>query len=163
MNFLIDTFSWKKLDLLTQAKLFEVSNLYEWAKIFITPEVLNEIHHFHLKSCNFQDTTILTIKNPKIFQEAKILNFDQADAEILSNGGRNPDTDVCIVSEDKPLLSFAMAYSLTAMQVIDVFQLLNNLGLINNRKIFQINRFLREKKNITHKKAMDIKKWLNKQ
>ena len=160
MKFLIDTFSWKKFDLLSEENLFKVSNLYNWAEIFITHEVKTEIEHFELKSCNFKATIILPIKNYTIFQDAKSLEFDQADAEILSNG--NLYGDLCIISEDKPLLKFAIAYSLNAIQVIDLFQVFNNLELLENRELFQINRFLREKKNITERKASDIKKWLSK-
>ena len=160
MKFLIDTFSWKKFDLLSEKNLFKVSNLYNWAEIFITHEVKTEIKHFGLKSCNLIATIILPIKNHTIFQDAKSLEFDQADAEILSNG--NLYGDLCIISEDKPLLKFAIAYSLNAIQVIDLFQVFNNLELLENRELFQINRFLREKKNITKRKASDIKKWLSK-
>ncbi len=160
MKFLIDTFSWKKFDLLSKTDLFKVSNLYNWAEIYITHEVKTEIEHFKLKSCNFRATNILPIKNHKIFQDAKSLKFDQADAEILSNG--NLDEDMCIISEDKPLLKFAIVYSINAIQVIDLFQVFNKLALLKNRELFQINRFLREKKNITMKKASNIKKWLSK-
>ena len=158
MDILIDTFSWKKFDLLAKNKLFEISNLYEWSKVHITHEILTEIKHFRLKSCNLKSTIILPVKNIKIFQEAIDLDFDQADAEVLSNGTKNEN--LFIVSEDKPLLQYCQAYKFKALQLVDLFHLFTMIEQLENRDLYRIVRFLRNFKNITEKKSNHIKKWL---
>ena len=158
MDVIIDTFSWKKFDLLEKNKLFNMKSLYEWSNVNITHEVYNEIKHFRLKSCALKSTSILPIKNKKIYQEAKDLEFDEADSQILSHGGN--DRKLIIISEDKPLLKFCRGYSFDAMQIIDLFHLFAIRGFINHKELYQVNRFLRKYKNITEKKSNQIKNWL---
>ena len=157
MDLLVDTFSWKKFDMLSENDLFDISYLYEWAAINITHEVGKEIRHFKLNSCLFNQVKILPILNRAVYQDARDLGFDIADSEVVSNGQKS--LDLIIVSEDRPLLKFAMAYSFSIIQVADMFKLFTQVNLLEKRDLTKIVRFLREKRNISEKKRKQIKKW----
>lgn len=154
MDFLVDTFSWKKFDLLIAQNLITNDFLYSNANFYITNSVKTEIEHFGLNSCNFPYTTILPIKNSALFTFAQNLGYDNADSEIFSNAGG--ESNITIVSEDKPLLKLLQSKSFQALQVIDVFYILFKLNLVSSNKLFQISKYCREKKNITEKKYQKI-------
>ncbi|MCF2139755.1 MAG: hypothetical protein K9W44_06855 [Candidatus Lokiarchaeota archaeon] len=154
MNLLIDTFSWKKIGLLSEEKLINIDFLHKWSRIYITHEVKRELEHFEISSCNFDATTILPIKNNRLYQYALDLGFDQADSEIFSNS--SPTKEMTIVSEDKPLLKLLQSYHVRAIQLIDLFYIYYKLDFIKSNDLFKINKYFREKKNITEKKYRKI-------
>ena len=105
MILLIDTGNWLKLDKLKGEKLFNPNRIYEWAEIQITHEVEFEIEHFKCSSWERKKTVIIPIKNQIVYNEAIELDFDVADASILSNGQKE-NLEYLIVSEDQALNGF---------------------------------------------------------
>ncbi len=158
MDILIDTCSWLKIDSLIDEHLFSAKILYDFASINITHDVVTELEHYHAKSWIKEKTKIIPIKDKRIFDEAIVLEFDTADASILSNGSK--DASWVIVSEDHLLLECAQLYNLKAMQLIDLMKVLVNQEVISKNILFKINRFCRKARNITEKREKQVKQWL---
>lgn len=154
MNFLVDTFSWKKFDLLIAQKLITTEFLYSAAKFFITHTVKREIEHFNLESCKIKNITILPIKDQRLYQFAQDLDYDNADSEIFSNA--SDESDIIIISEDRSLLKLLQSKNFAAIQVIDFFFVLYKLNAMKSNKLYKVSKFCREKKNITEKKHQQI-------
>ncbi|MHA1518990.1 MAG: hypothetical protein ACTSRK_02290 [Promethearchaeota archaeon] len=154
MDLLVDTFSWKKFDLLISQNLITREFLYSAANLYITHTVKDEIEHFGLYSCKIPSTTILSVKNSKLYQFAQDLGYDIADSEIFSNAGREPT--LIVVSEDRPLLRLLQSKKIQAIQVIDLFYVFFKLNAISSNLLFQISKFCREKKNISERKHKKI-------
>ena len=102
MELLIDTCSWLKLARLQNKNIFNVENLYNWAEIQITYDVQKELNYWRCSVWKKEATQIIPIKDEKIFNEIKNFGYDEADASILSNGCKEPDS--FILSEDRALL-----------------------------------------------------------
>lgn len=159
MKLFIDTGTWLKLDVLSALKLFEPNSLYEWAEVFTTHQVDEELHHFNNKSINRPLTSILPIKNKDIYNEAVSVGFDPADSSIISHGEiDNPD--VLIISEDRPLLKYTKMYHFYIMQLIDLFQVLSKQGHISFNELYRLAKEMQRLRNITRKKQDEIKEWL---
>ena len=159
MKLFIDTGTWLKLDALSDLRLFEPASLYEWAEIFTTHQVDEELHHFNNKSINRSLTSILPIKNKDIYDEAVAVGFDPADSSIISHGETN-NPDVLIISEDRPLLKYTKMYHFYMMQLIDLFQVLAKQRQVNYNELYQLAREMQRLRNITRKKQEEIKNWL---
>ncbi len=158
MKFFVDTFSWKKIGILQESRLVDIDPVYAKVKICITHAVLDEIKHFELKSCQVDKTEILPHQPNKIYKEALALQFDDADASILSHGF--DDDDTYIISEDRPLLTYGKSFGIKIVQLVDFMQVLTALNVISRNNLYQINRKLRDLKNISKKKADAVKEWL---
>ena len=155
MNLLIDTFSWKKFDILNGQKLLDYTELYQKLKLFITHEVAVELKHFQFLSYQEEQVTIIPISNQRIYADAIDLRFDPADASVLSNGSR--EGNLIIVSEDRPLLQLAMSYAFVAIQVADLFVILVKLGFLKRNLAFKMIQSLRSLKNISDRKFTALK------
>ena len=158
MKFFIDTFSWKKIDILCELGLLDIEVAYDSLEICITHAVLTEITHFKLKSCILEKTQVLPYKDNKVYQDALVFGFDEADASIVSHGVDRED--VYIISEDRPLLAFGKGYGIKIIQLIDFMKVLTVLEIVLKKNLYQINRKLRDVKNISKKKEKSIKNWL---
>jgi rRNA-processing protein FCF1 len=158
MKFFVDTFSWKKIDILKELSLIDMDRAYDSLKICITHPVLTEISHFNLKSCILEKTQILPHQDNKLYRDALILGFDEADASLISCS--NDEEEVYIVSEDRPLLTFGRSFGIKMVQLVDFMQVLTTLKVISKNNLYQINRKLREVKNISKRKEKSIKDWL---
>lgn len=155
MKVFIDTFSWAKLDLLHEKSLLETELIYKYFEVCITHDLLDEINHRGIKSCNVMKIHVLPRGNERIFEDTRSQGFDKADASIFSNYQRNEDS--FIVTEDKPLIQLGINYRFNIIQLIDFCKILNAMRLITNNRLFQINRELRELKNISKHKEKEIK------
>ncbi|NHI93718.1 MAG: hypothetical protein EAX96_14625 [Candidatus Lokiarchaeota archaeon] len=142
--------------MLKESKEFNPDLLYDWIKIEISHQVLKELEYFNCKSCVKEKTSIVPIKDEKTYKQAIKLNFDEADASIISKGKQ--DLDSIIVSEDGLLLEYARIKNLTAIQLIDLFLILMQKKLINSTQLYLLTKFLRHLKNITKKKEKAILK-----
>ena len=147
MKIFIDTYSWSKIDLLVNSSNFDINCLYKEFDLCITHDVMKEIQHREIKSCQIPNLHINPIKNKRIYDDAITQKFDKADASILSNGSRNGDT--IIVSEDLPLLELGKSYKFECIQLIDYCRILTNLNLLTKKNLYQINKELRRLENIT--------------
>jgi rRNA-processing protein FCF1 len=107
---------------------------YDSLKICITHPVLTEINHFKLKSCILEKTQILPHKDNKLYREALILGFDEADASLISCS--NDEDEVYIVSEDRPLLAFGKSFGIKMVQLIDFMQVLTTLNVISKNTLY---------------------------
>ena len=154
MILLIDTCSWLKLDLLNEENVFNSGQLYDWADIEITHQILRELEYYDCRSLQREETKINPIGNQKIFNEAIELNFDEADASILSSGTRSKE--IALISEDGALLEYARIRSFFALQLIDLFRLFTQKNLIKPRELYHLTKELRKLKNITKKKEKEI-------
>jgi len=159
MKLLIDTITWTKLARLQNLDAFSSVQLYAWAEIQITHKVQEELEYRRNTIWIKEKTQILPIKTARIYQDALDLDFDEADASILSNGSKEPD--YFIVSEDRDLLRVACSYQFSAVQLIDLFRILTALEHITRRDLYNLAKILRELRNITEKKQKEIKSWLN--
>nr|MDO8088805.1 hypothetical protein [Candidatus Sigynarchaeum springense] len=158
MKFFVDTFSWKKIDILQESGLVDIDSVYARVKICITHAVLGEIKHFQLKSCQVEKTEILPPRSNKIYEAALALQFDDADASMLSHGF--DDDDTYIISEDRPLLTYGKIFGIKIVQLVDFMQVLTVLNAISKNSLYQVNKKLRELKNISKKKEDTVKEWL---
>jgi hypothetical protein len=159
MRLFIDTGTWLKLDALAALKLFEPRFLYEWSEVFITHQVDEELHHFKNTSVNRTRTSILPIKNKKIYDDAIAVGFDAADSSIISYG--EPDNPgVLIISEDRPLLKYTKMYRFYIIQLVDLFQVFTKRGWISFNELYQLAREMQRLRNITVRKQDEIKAWL---
>ncbi|MEX2683535.1 MAG: hypothetical protein Q6373_018305 [Candidatus Sigynarchaeota archaeon] len=159
MRLFIDTGTWLKLDVLAAMKLFEARLLYEWSEVFITHQVDEELRHFKNKAIVRERTSILPIKNKKIYDDAIAVGFDPADSSIISHG--EPDNpDALLISEDRPLLKYAKMYKFFIMQLVDLFQVYTKQGRISTNELYQLAREMQRLRNITRKKQNEIKEWL---
>ncbi len=158
VNLLIDTCTWLKLDKLEEESLFKLDKLYSNFAIFITHDAERELKYYNCKSYNKSRTTILPIHDNTIYQKAIELEYDEADASILSQGDKNGE--MTIVSEDRMLLLFARMYGFSSVQLIDLFKILTEMNLLKNNELYRINKELRRLKNITKTRFNEIKKWL---
>ncbi len=156
MIFLIDTCSWLKLDVLKEYQAFDPNNLYEWIEIEITHQILKELEYYNCKSFQKEKTKIIPVDTKKIYEQVFKLNFDDADASALSYGKNVPSSK--LVSEDGLLLEYARIHGISAIQLIDLLQLLTNMSFINPRELYHLTKLLRELKNITRKKKKEILK-----
>ncbi len=159
MKLFIDTGTWLKLDALSALQIFEPNVLYEWAEIFTTHQVDEELRHFENKSIHRALTSILPVKNKKIYEDAVAVGFDPADSSIISHGAID-DPDVIIVSEDRPLLKYTKMYHFYIMQLVDLFQVLSKQGHIRLNELYQLAREMQRLRNITRKKQNEIMAWL---
>ncbi|TFF97386.1 MAG: hypothetical protein EU547_04470, partial [Promethearchaeota archaeon] len=105
MILLIDTCTWFKLELLKEDNLFETSKIYDWAEIAVTHQVLKELEYYKCESIIKEKTKINPIENRQIYNQSSSLNFDEADASILSFGKKSKNH--ILVSEDGALLEYA--------------------------------------------------------
>ncbi|MHA1301337.1 MAG: hypothetical protein ACTSO9_18090 [Candidatus Helarchaeota archaeon] len=154
MNLLIDTCTWLKLDILKEDRIFEPDKIYNWANIGISHQVLKEIEHFNCKSFKKEKTQINPIQNEEIYKKALKLEFDEADASILSFGKKTGDS--IIISEDGTLLEYARINKFYALQLIDLFLLFTSMNFMKPRDLYHITKYLRKLKNITKKKEKEI-------
>ncbi|HME53543.1 MAG TPA: hypothetical protein VKM55_15060 [Candidatus Lokiarchaeia archaeon] len=159
MKLFIDTGTWLKLDVLSDLTLFEPNSLYDWADIFTTHQVDEELRHFNNRSINRSLTGILPVKNKKIYDEAVAVGFDLADASIISHG-ETDNPDVLIISEDRPLLKYAKMYRFYIIQLIDLFQVLAKQEHVSYNELYGLTREMQRLRNITRKKQEEIKNWL---
>jgi hypothetical protein len=159
MRLFIDTGTWLKLDALDALKLFVPKSLYEWSEVFITHQVDEELRHFKNISIDRNHTSILPIKNKKVYEDALAVGFDAADSSIISHGEPD-DPGTLIISEDRPLLKYTKMYRFYIMQLVDLFQVFANLGHISPNELFQLAMEMQRLRNITRKKQDEIKDWL---
>jgi hypothetical protein len=104
-------------------------------------------------------TSILPIKNKKIYDDAIEVGFDPADSSIISYG--EPDNpDALIISEDRPLLKYTKMYRFFIMQLVDLFQVFTKRGRISSNGLYQLAREMQRLRNITRKKRGEINGWL---
>ena len=158
MKIFIDTYSWAKIDVLVDASYVDLNYFYQKFEICITHDVLKEIRYREIKSCQIQNLHVYPIKNKRIYEDAIIQRFDEADASLLSNGSRKGDT--IIITEDKPLLELGKSYRIEIIQLIDFFRILTKLNLFTKNTLFKINRELRKLRNISKNKEKEIKDFL---
>ena len=158
MDLFIDTCSWLKLDALSKNNLFLIENLYDFGDINITHDILFELDHFNCNVWIKERSKIIPVKNKQVFDEAITLDFDKADASLLSNGSKELAT--LIISEDNLVLRFARMYQFAAIQLIDLIRILVQQNILSKNELYKINRYLREMRNITLKKEKEIKQWL---
>ena len=158
MQLLVDTCSWMKLEELKHLNLFDSQLLYDYSDITITHAVLEEVRYFGLSGVEVERTTVQPIGNQRIYEEAKALELDEADASLLSRG--NPEGEPILISEDGGLLEFARSYQFMHLQVIDLFAILCKNNLISKKELYRLTRKLRELRNITEKKQKQMKKIL---
>ena len=160
MILLIDTGTWLKLDKLKGEKLFNPNRIYEWAEIQITHEVEFEIEHFKCSSWERKKTVIIPIKNQIVYNEAIELDFDVADASILSNGQKE-NLEYLIVSEDRPLMDFIQMKGFIGGFLIDIFRIFTALGLMEKKELYRLAKRLYDLRNINKKKLKRILEWRN--
>ena len=158
MDLIIDTCSWFKLQALEFDHLFSIKTLYDFADVNITHDVLSELEYYSCAIWIKERSKIIPVKDKKIYDEATSLDFDAADASVLSNGSK--DTNTLIISEDGPLLEYAQIYNFSAIQLIDFFKILVEGKKQSKNDLYKMNRYFREMKNITLKKEREIKQWL---
>ncbi|NMC05815.1 MAG: hypothetical protein GYA24_11415 [Candidatus Lokiarchaeota archaeon] len=159
MRLFIDTGTWLKLDALGMLTLFDAKNLYEWSEVCITHQVDEELRHFESKSIDRTRTSILPIKNKKIYDDAIAVGFDSADSSIISHGEPDSPTTL-LISEDRPLLKYTKMYRFSIMQLVDLFQVFTRGGHISSKELYQLAREMQRLRNITRKKQDEIKDWL---
>ena len=155
MKIFIDTYSWAKIDVLVDASFININDLYQQFDFCTTHDVVKEIQYRGIKSCQIQNLFIHPIKNKRIYEDAIIQQFDKADASLLSNGSRKGDT--IIITEDRPLLELGRSYGFKIIQLIDFFKILAEFNVLTKNKFFQINRELRNLRNITKIKENELK------
>ena len=158
MKIFIDTYSWAKIDILVNASYIDLNNFYQKFELCITHDVLKEVRYREIKSCQIENLHIYPIKNKRIYEDAIIQQFDEADASLLSNGSREKDS--IIITEDKPLLELGHSYKFKIIQLIDYFKILTDMKLLTKNKLYQINKELRKLRNISKIKEKEIKKFL---
>lgn len=157
ISVIIDTFSWKKLDIIEkQVKILNL--LYNAVNICVTHEILKEIKHFRLTSCEISRVHILPTKSNRIYQDSKTLGFDEADASLISNITKNEE--YIGVTEDQSLLSLGTRNGCNIMQLLDLFQFFTAQGKLPKNTLYKITQELRNLKNITKKKEKYMKEWL---
>ncbi|MHA1732674.1 MAG: hypothetical protein ACTSU5_12085 [Promethearchaeota archaeon] len=157
MNLLVDTCTWLKIDKLQSRNKYDHRDFYSLATLHVTHDVVDELIHYGCNSWKREKTRAIPIGNEAIFREALDLNFDTADASILSNGTK--DDNLVIVSEDRALLKFAEMYKFSAVQLIDLFRLFTPEHF-SKRDLYNLTKALRELRNITKKKEKEMKTWL---
>ncbi len=158
MHVLIDTFSWKKLDILEEDEQIGTGTILDQFNVCITHAVFEEINHFKIKLHYPRKVSIIPYKNHKVCEDARLFGFDEADASIASACVELEDS--MIVSEDRPLLAFGKGYGLKIVQLIDFFRIMTMSGIISRNDLYRANRKLREMKNISKIKEKSIKEWL---
>ncbi|MBN2156212.1 MAG: hypothetical protein JW776_09225 [Candidatus Lokiarchaeota archaeon] len=157
ISIIVDTFSWKKLGIL-ENKLKILDSLYNSVNVCITHEILKEINHFQLSSCDIARTQILPTQINRMYQDSTSLGFDEADASLISNLDRTKE--FLGVSEDRPLLSLGTRYGAKIIQLIDLCQFLTAQNILTKNDLYTITKELRYLKNISKKKEKYMKKWL---
>ncbi len=156
-NCFIDTFSWKKLDILAEKYGDKfIKDIILTNNIYITHEVMEELiyRNFSFISRNniLEYVTIL----PKIdidYNTYQQDGFDAADASLIEYSNKEK---IPVVTEDHPMLAIAVVNRYDFMQLVDFFVILNSLGQITNNKFQNIIRILRKMKNITKRKAKKL-------
>jgi len=157
ISVIIDTFSWKKLGIIEKQENI-LNSLYDAVNVCITHEILKEIKHFQLTTCDSSRVHILPTKQNRIYQDSKTLGFDEADASLISNIIKTEE--YIGVTEDQPLLSYGTKNGFNIMQLLDLFQFLTAHNKLTKNSLYNITKELRNLKNITKKKEKDMKKWL---
>lgn len=156
MELLIDTCTWLKLERIQD--LFDVKTLHEHASLAITHEVATELEQYRCQSWKREENAIYPIGDKDIYEDAISLDFDIADASLLSNCSTS--INKCLITEDRALIKFAVMYKFNALQLIDLFRVLCGDARITKNHLFKLNRKLRELRNITTRKEKEIKSWL---
>jgi hypothetical protein len=101
---------------------------------------------------------VLPHQDNRIYKDALTLDFDEADASILSHSF--DETDTYIISEDRPFLTYGKSFGIKIIQLVDFMEVLTSLNIVSKNDLYQINRELRKIKNISEKKEKSIKNWL---
>jgi hypothetical protein len=158
MDLIIDTGTWLKLEKLNKLNLFQSINLYRWAKIQITHEVEKELIYFNCISWIKKKTQILPIYDQEIYQEARDLDFDEADASILSFG-KITNNSIIIISEDRPLIDYARLNDFKAIFLADLFQIFTGMGNLSKKELYNLIVNLYDLRNINLKKKKTILTW----
>ncbi len=158
MSLLIDTGTWLKLDPLKERKLFDPAKIYEWATIKITYEVEEELVHFQCNSWECAKTHIVPVGDQRIYKDTINTNFDAADASILSVG-KSKYLDYFIISEDRPLLDYAIMTGLIIGLLADFFQVCDVMDWLSHRELYRLVKALYTLKNISQKKTKHILDW----
>jgi predicted nuclease of predicted toxin-antitoxin system len=131
--------------------------IYEFGSIIVPHQVETELIHYQCRSYLRQRVTLTPAGDSQLYNEAIQFGFDEADAAILSNARTD---DSVIVTEDRQLIEFASIYRLPAIQLIDLFRINTHRRIMSKKQLAQLNRLLREMRNTTEKKSLEIKKWL---
>ncbi len=135
-----------------------LDTLYDSVKVCITHEILKEIKHFRLTSCDITRTHILPAKLNRIYQDSISLGFDEADASLLSNVVKTENNYG--ITEDQPLILLGTRYGANIMQLIDLFQFLTSQEKITKNTLYKMTQELRNLRNISKKKEKYMKKWM---
>ncbi len=168
MKYIIDTGSWLKFDKIISTKVFEkmerrtgafLPAFYAWLKkegiqLAITHAVKDELQYFHSTSYWEKQLLILPVGDKAIFDQAKNLGLDQANAEVASNG-----PGFALVSEDKDLLEFAILKGFTALQLIDLLCIFTWMGFFLRDEFYNVLQEFVRLRLITKRKAESIESW----
>lgn len=158
LTILVDTGTWLKLDYLKSIGLFSPEQVYSWSDVAISHQVEEELAHFKCTSFIKRNTSILPVGNTEIYNEARSLGFDDADASLASMGERESDLTI-IVTEDRPFLDYLELNRISAIQFAELLQIYTELGKIEGKVFYRLIKELQELRNITKQKMNALLQW----
>ncbi|NMC04780.1 MAG: hypothetical protein GYA24_06195 [Candidatus Lokiarchaeota archaeon] len=158
LTIIIDTGTWLKLDYLHDASLFSPAQVYSWSQVVTSHQVEEELARFRCKSFMKINTRILPVMHTEVYEEARALGFDDADASLASLGEKDSDT-IIVVTEDRPFLDYLELNKISAIQFAELLQIYTDIGKIDGKMFYRLTKELHECRNITKHKMNDLLKW----
>ncbi|MHA1601453.1 MAG: hypothetical protein ACTSVU_00610 [Promethearchaeota archaeon] len=157
-SLVIDTGTWMKLQKLLELKFINNSfifRLYEFGKIIITPEIALELDRQNVSSWDKNRTFIIPVENDSLKLKAMEDGFDEADASIF---GLSHVSKMIILTEDRPLLKYAMMYGLNFLHFADFLAILAKNELLSKNNLYRFVHQLYDLRNIGKKRLKKYKK-----
>ena len=153
----IDTFSWQKILLLRKERQWKAAmdDLIDQIECFITIEGKKEFEHRFPEDIDLLNNIAIlpVLKSEKyhIFLE----DFDATDASLLEY---NEKRGYRIITEDRPMIAEGVTSKKNIIFLIDfLYELHKAYDFFTSREIYQLVQIFREWKNISKKKAKDIR------
>lgn len=152
----IDTLSWSKLYLIREElKKLNIDELLDEIRFFITPDVREELEHFHSDKDRIWENGAILPQLNRSFQGYVKQGFDFADASLLEYSELK---DYLIVTEDYPMLALNVSGKNNIIQLADLFTFFYLQNMITTSNYRDTINWLRRNRNITKKKFKRLTK-----
>lgn len=152
----LDTCSWIKIKIISKGLGIDLRDILEEFDICITHELNAELKYYLSDFIDTKKLKVYPVQKSKTKYYEK-LGFDSADASIivLSN-----EIDIFTITEDGELLTYLINFDIKAIQLSEFFLTLVNLDYLDKSSVYNLFKFLRERRNIRKKRYGKLKKAL---
>ena len=150
---ILDTCSWLKIQMIKDGLNLDLRDILKKLDIVLTHELNEELNYHLVEFINTKEFPVFPIQTEKRNRYEK-LGFDLADASIICYA---KERNCIIITEDGALLSFLLNLGVKTVQVSEFLLSLVHLNKLDKRTVFNLIKFLRERKNIKEKRLNKLK------